>query len=226
MVKVKDTAQFINRAREVHGDRYDYSQSVWAGADKPIIIGCKVCGPITLAWASSHYLAHKCGCSVCNHKLAMDRKKKHDPPKKCIKCGKLTKKQGEVCARCCAKSNKCFCGNFRLNRHTNLCKQCDGWGKVLRSRLSTIANRMRRDHRLSEDRWLKWAATKQAILQFRSRLNVMDSALKATCTHDWNMWSAKQKNKLRSEETLWQKKYRMWQQGLSRRSQVEPTSLN
>ena len=38
MVKVKDTVSFIRRAIEVHGDKYDYSQTVWNGSSNPIII--------------------------------------------------------------------------------------------------------------------------------------------------------------------------------------------
>lgn len=62
MVKTNNTARFIQRARQRHGDKYDYSQSVWNGADKPITIICKNCGPFTLASACSHYLKKGCQC--------------------------------------------------------------------------------------------------------------------------------------------------------------------
>jgi hypothetical protein len=66
MVIVKDTATFIQAARERHGDKYDYSQTVYAGSQKPITIGCIKCGPVTLSQAGSHYRKRKaCGCRRC-----------------------------------------------------------------------------------------------------------------------------------------------------------------
>lgn len=37
-----NTEIFIQRAREVHGDTYDYSKSVYVGKDKPLVIICSV----------------------------------------------------------------------------------------------------------------------------------------------------------------------------------------
>jgi len=66
MVKVKDTLTFIERARQLHGSRYDYSVTQWAGANKPIDIICKVHGKFTLAWADSHYKKKGSGCQKCS----------------------------------------------------------------------------------------------------------------------------------------------------------------
>jgi hypothetical protein len=94
---------------------------------------------------------------------------------------------------------------------------------VVRSKLLARANRARRDDKLSQDQWLKWASAKQGILQFRSRLNAKHSVLRNAHIKDWKLWASRNKNKLRSVETLWQKKYRKWQNALRKRSQVEPT---
>ena len=42
------TAEFIERARAVHGDRYDYSQSVYDGSRKKVIIVCPDHGPFAV----------------------------------------------------------------------------------------------------------------------------------------------------------------------------------
>jgi hypothetical protein len=66
--KVKDTASFIDAARAIHGDRYDYSQTVWAGAQSPVTIICSECGPFVLAHAAEHYKTGRkaSGCVRCN----------------------------------------------------------------------------------------------------------------------------------------------------------------
>lgn len=62
----RSTEWFIAKSMAVHGDRYDYSLSEYTGAEAPITIICRVCGPFTLASAGSHYSNKKCGCVRCN----------------------------------------------------------------------------------------------------------------------------------------------------------------
>lgn len=59
----KDTEAFIEEARAVHGDRYDYSQAVYTGAHKKLIIICPEHGP----WnATPHnHVSFKSGCPKC-----------------------------------------------------------------------------------------------------------------------------------------------------------------
>lgn len=68
MANVKDTASFIDAARAIHGDRYDYSQTVYVGSQSPVTIVCRVCGPFTLAEAAAHYKTCRkpSGCVRCN----------------------------------------------------------------------------------------------------------------------------------------------------------------
>lgn len=55
---------FLKRAREVHGDKYDYSKVVFVTTDTPVIIGCKKCGSESLQ-APSNHLRNK-GCKHCS----------------------------------------------------------------------------------------------------------------------------------------------------------------
>ena len=58
----KDTKFFIDKAKEVHGDRYDYAKSDYLGATTTIEIGCKIHGSF---WQqpNTHYKGH--GCPKC-----------------------------------------------------------------------------------------------------------------------------------------------------------------
>ena len=60
--KRKDTNEFIERAREVHGDRYDYSKTVYKGALNPITIICKKHGEF-IQRPNDHLNGH--GCPNC-----------------------------------------------------------------------------------------------------------------------------------------------------------------
>ena len=65
MAKVQDTSSFIEAARAIHGDRYDYSRTDYVGSGKPITIICKKHGAFVLAEAQSHYGKKQCGCKPC-----------------------------------------------------------------------------------------------------------------------------------------------------------------
>lgn len=69
MVKVKDTASFIEAARAVHGDKYDYSSTVWTKANDPISFKCNCCGKtINLYTARKHIQEKQTGCGKCHRK--------------------------------------------------------------------------------------------------------------------------------------------------------------
>ena len=59
-----NTEQFIKRAKEIHGDKYDYSVSEYNGADNPITIICKKHGPFSIP-ASKHIQGK--GCQKCGN---------------------------------------------------------------------------------------------------------------------------------------------------------------
>lgn len=56
------TEVFIKRAKDRHGDRYDYSKSKYTNKSEKIIIICKIHGEF-LQLPSNHY---KCGCLKCS----------------------------------------------------------------------------------------------------------------------------------------------------------------
>ena len=57
-----NTEEFIRRAREVHGDKYNYDKSDYIGYDQPIIITCKRHGDF-LQRPNDHF--HGAGCGKC-----------------------------------------------------------------------------------------------------------------------------------------------------------------
>jgi hypothetical protein len=92
-IKVVDTATFIHVARLVWGDKYDYSQTIYKGSQKPITIVCRECGPFELSQAGSHYRSYagnkrSCGCRHCERLVAIRREGKDT---KCVTCGAWAK---------------------------------------------------------------------------------------------------------------------------------------
>ncbi len=69
-VMLKDTSQFINTARKVHGDKYSYEETEYQSADKPVKIRCKKHG-VFLQRAVTH-LEGK-GCPKCGRKKTADK---------------------------------------------------------------------------------------------------------------------------------------------------------
>ena len=70
MVKLT-TEQFIEKARAVHGDRYDYSKSVYGGSQIKVEIVCKEHGSF---WQRPLHHQRGIGCPKCgdvsvSHKL-------------------------------------------------------------------------------------------------------------------------------------------------------------
>jgi len=66
------TQDFIRRSREVHGDRYDYSKSVYVAAIADITIICPIHGEFRQR-PTNHYIGH--GCHECggNKPLTVER---------------------------------------------------------------------------------------------------------------------------------------------------------
>lgn len=68
-----DQEKFLAKAREVHGDRYDYSEAVYRrGCDKVVII-CPVHGRFEQT-ANSHLMGH--GCKACHYESGQSEETK------------------------------------------------------------------------------------------------------------------------------------------------------
>lgn len=66
--KIKTTEWFIEKAKAVHGDKYDYSTTVYKGGPKKVDIICKEHGVFTVH-ASAHVSeSRKAGCKYCGSK--------------------------------------------------------------------------------------------------------------------------------------------------------------
>ena len=63
------TEYFIDRAKKVHGDRYDYSESVYVSNHEKLKIICRIHGVFYTA-PSNHYAGK--GCPVCAGKVPMN----------------------------------------------------------------------------------------------------------------------------------------------------------
>ncbi len=60
------TTEFIEQARQVHGDKYDYSKAIYKGCAEKMIIICPIHGEFEQS--KNHHVDHKHGCQECgNH---------------------------------------------------------------------------------------------------------------------------------------------------------------
>lgn len=73
--KLLSTSDFILRSTEVHGDRYDYSKSIYTGGDNKITITCRTHGDFSQR-AADHMQGHGCvGCMGDNSSAAYRKTK-------------------------------------------------------------------------------------------------------------------------------------------------------
>lgn len=68
MGKKLTTSEFIERARQVHGDTYDYTQTSYVSSSTKVSIICKTHG-IFEQWPSDHLRGS--GCRLCNERQQM-----------------------------------------------------------------------------------------------------------------------------------------------------------
>lgn len=67
-----DTEKFIKRAKEVHGDKYDYSRTVYKRSNLPVEIICPIHGVFTNI-ANNHLKG--AGCHKCSNQIHIHRQK-------------------------------------------------------------------------------------------------------------------------------------------------------
>lgn len=65
------TEEFIRRAREVHGDKYNYDKAIYINGDTPIIVTCPEHGDFYPT--PSNHIGNKSGCPKCNGGVKIDR---------------------------------------------------------------------------------------------------------------------------------------------------------
>lgn len=74
-----DTNDFIQRARLIHGDKYDYSKTIYAGRFKPVTIICPIHGAFSQK-PDKHLSSH--GCPICKEskteRLIREKLKEND----------------------------------------------------------------------------------------------------------------------------------------------------
>lgn len=72
-LKKWDTDKFIKKAREVHGDKYDYSKSIYVNKRSDVEIICPIHGPF---WQTPHnHIGQRQGCPECGKKYAKEWRK-------------------------------------------------------------------------------------------------------------------------------------------------------
>jgi hypothetical protein len=69
------TAEFIEKAKRIHGDKYDYSLSVYLGAHEKLTVICPLHGSFQIT-PGSHANRGSGGCKVCRYERVGNAKRK------------------------------------------------------------------------------------------------------------------------------------------------------
>lgn len=67
---------FISQAKEIHGDKYDYSKVEWKNTYSKIIIICPIHGDFTQV--PQNHIRLKCGCRKCGREIANSKVNKYN----------------------------------------------------------------------------------------------------------------------------------------------------
>ena len=84
-----NTQEFIEKARKIHGDKYDYSRVEYINCYTPIIIICPIHGEFKQA--PTNHLAGK-GCPSCSRNKKMTQDEFLERAKKCMAENMITPK--------------------------------------------------------------------------------------------------------------------------------------
>ena len=69
------TKEFIQKSREIHGDKYDYSKSVYNGSKNKTCIICKKHGEF---WQKAYIHLKGSGCIKCFNEEKRGKSRQHD----------------------------------------------------------------------------------------------------------------------------------------------------
>lgn len=226
MAIVKDTASFVARAIEIHGNKYDYSQTEYTAASKPVTIICRNCGPITLAYAGCHISTKRCGCGKCNHLKAMEDRLRTP----CKTCGQKGKLSGGKCDKCRKSVVFAPCSRCGTRTRGKTCTKCrleitaeKRKKNKFEKKLTSIARaEFRRVERLqAQNDWVRWSYKRAiTVCQLRKR-QACESIAEIKSFGCFAEWADYRIQTLRSGESDWQKKARRWARSLSDRQGVK-----
>lgn len=65
-----NTSEFIEKAKQIHEYKYDYSKVIYINANTPILIICKIHGEFTQQ--PDFHLNRKCGCPKCSNNINLN----------------------------------------------------------------------------------------------------------------------------------------------------------
>jgi hypothetical protein len=143
MVKLT-TEIFIEKSMLIHGDTYDYTDSIYDVGKNPIDIGCKIHGIFTIGQAKNHYSnRYKQGCSDCTKidmikklsiintgkkrniiNLSMCQETARERGGKCIS-DKYVSSRAEMEWKCCVEEHPSWIIPYHSIKHKDSwCNQC------------------------------------------------------------------------------------------------------
>lgn len=67
--RIKSTEDYINQAKLIHGDKYDYTNTEYISSNKKVEVKCKKCGRTFSIEANSHLQGHGCPYHYTNKSI-------------------------------------------------------------------------------------------------------------------------------------------------------------
>ena len=171
-------ADFVARSVAIHGDLYDYSESVYAGLKSPFSFFCNRCKTTrTLSQAGTHIRKNRpCGCKPCNHD-------KLSPCKICNAgvSSKIYHKQNKKCAECHSQYRKSVTDPWVLLAKHEIRRNCrfDAWERKCKAALGSLGRRENRSKQKKQTGFVSWI--KKAKNQIR----------RCVCDKDYTAWELK-----------------------------------
>lgn len=195
MGKKKDIHAFIDRARQLYGDLYDYSETVYSGHRQKLSFKCNGCGTILTARATDHIRCDKpSGCRKCGVERSLQKRGK---AKACVACGE----------------------RLRYSPVRDYCDTCKPWWKWAKRAMGKLKHATDRHTQRHGTPWDSWATCKANGLMMRARIGGRGKGMVRTLRLDWHCWVGSLS--LRTEESPWQKKARQWQRSLNLRERMQ-----
>lgn len=113
--KVHDKESFINIAKKIHGDIYDYSRVIYINSTTDVEIGCKKCG----RWFKmnpNHHIRGQ-GCKICNKEEA-NKKRQNTTEKFIVEAKKIYGDTNDYSESQC--NGNCYQKNIKIK-----CNSCE-----------------------------------------------------------------------------------------------------
>jgi hypothetical protein len=214
---VDSTQKFIDASKAIHGERYDYSLSVFIGSERKITVICRDHGEFDIR-ADSHY-RKGCGCRKCG----MDARKHRSRKYKTCECGVVGYGGRQFPFAAKGKCAECWSKITGRAIQVRVRDEWDRWANTQGSEFFRYEKKKIARHGTPWDHWL---TLKSSIICTRRRAG-KTNGIKQRKFGDWDdcltVSIQRIRQQRRQQETSgWDRKSMNWMRSLRVRSRMLP----